>query len=188
MKKIILASKSPRRRQILSQMGYDFIVKESDFVEKTNSTNPIDVAKEFAFGKAQSVFNALTKEEQKSYIVIGSDTVVWADGEIMGKPKDRQDAIRMITKLSTCTHYVYTGYALITDDMKICSYDATAVSFKPLSKEQIEAYVDEFKPFDKAGAYGIQDKGFVISYEGSYDNIVGFPSEKIGEALNKILD
>ncbi len=186
-KKIILASKSPRRKEILTKMGYEFCVLESDFVETTTETEPIKIATSFAIGKAEAVFNSLSEEQKQNSIVIGADTIVCANGEIMGKPKDRADAIRMLTILSTHTHYVITGYAIITANMSECSFDTTAVTFTPLTNEQIEDYVDTFMPYDKAGAYGIQDGGFVINYEGSYDNIVGFPSEKIGEALAKIL-
>ena len=187
-KRIILASKSPRRKEILTKMGYDFTIKESDFIENSCKNDPVEIAKDFALGKAKSVFNSLSKEEKKSVLVIGADTVVCAEGEIMGKPIDRKDAIRMITKLSTCTHQVITGYAVVGEGILECSHDTTSVSFKPLTREQIEKYVDEFEPYDKAGAYGIQDEGFVINYEGSYDNIVGFPSEKVGVLLKKILD
>ncbi len=186
MKKIILASKSPRRKDILNTLGYQFEIVESDFVESSFTTNPKRLAEEFAVGKATTVFNSLS--DNKNSVVIGADTIVVLDDKILGKPHTKERAKEMLWSLMGRTHTVITGYCVISDDKKLSGTVATEVEFNLLSKEQIDEYVEKFLPLDKAGAYGIQD-GYplVKEYRGSYTNIVGLPSEKIEQILKEFI-
>lgn len=183
----ILASKSPRRRELLNNIGMEFTVCESDFDENTVSREldtPIYVS-ELALCKAMS----LVKTAPKNSLIIGADTVVEFDGKILGKPADRTEAIEMLASLSGNVHYVYTGVAVVrSDDAKSCSsYEKTAVYFENISRGEIEYYVDSFSPYDKAGAYGIQGYAgvFVNRIEGDYFNIVGLPVCLLNRIIKK---
>lgn len=145
-------------------------------------TTPIITAETFAIGKAKDVFNNLSNKNDK--LVLGADTVVYFDGEILGKPKDHDDAYAMLKKLSDKEHIVVTGFALVGGDFEFVGHDVTFVRFNRLSKEQILNYVKTGLPFGKAGSYGIQD-GFnlVKSYIGSLNNVIGLPTEKISKLL-----
>ncbi|MBE7082012.1 MAG: septum formation protein Maf [Clostridiales bacterium] len=181
---LILASASPRRKEILQKEGYNFQIISSDYDEKSFTSNPIITAKTFAFEKAKDVFNKL---EDKNAVVLGADTVVYLKGEILGKPIDRQDAKRILKNLSGNKHKVITGYAIISKDKTIIGYDKSTVIFNKLSDSQIESYLDSNLYIGKAGAYGIQDGefNFVKKYKGSMNNIIGLPIEKIKKALKK---
>ncbi len=181
---LILASASPRRKEILQKEGFDFEVITSYYEEKNFTSNPIITAKTFAYEKAKDVFNKL---EDKNAVVLGADTVVYLNGEILGKPVDRQDAKRILQNLSGNKHKVITGYALISKDKTLVGYDKSTVIFNKLSESQIESYLDSNLYVGKAGAYGIQDGefGFVKKYKGSMNNIIGLPIEKIKKALKK---
>ena len=180
--KLVLASASTRRKEILTQFGYNFEVKESNAQELTEGLSPVELAKSNAFIKANSIFtNSL-----EDVVVLGADTIVVLNKEIIGKPKDQNDAIKILSKLSGKVHQVYTGYAIVSKDKKIISFDKTDVKFNLLDQEKIEKYVKEKNPLDKAGAYGIQDGyGLVDSYFGSLYNVIGLPIEKIKEDLSK---
>ena len=184
--KLILASKSPRRNQLLKDLGYDFIVKNSDYEEKSFTNNPYDTAKTFAEGKAKSVFNAI--DCKADLVVLGSDTVVFLDGEILGKPKDEIEARNMLLSLSNKTHKVISGYAVVTKNGVISGYDETFVTFNNLSKKVIDDYLNSGLYKGKAGSYGIQD-GYplVKEYKGSLNNVIGLPTEKLAPILDKIL-
>ena len=179
---LILASNSPRRKQLLSELGVKFSVIVSDFSETNFTNDPIITAETFAIGKAKDVFNNLPNKNDK--LVLGADTVVYFDGEILGKPKDHDDAYAMLKKLSDKEHIVVTGFALVGGDFEFVGHDVTFVRFNRLSKEQILDYVKTGLPFGKAGSYGIQD-GFnlVKSYIGSLNNVIGLPTEKILKLL-----
>lgn len=173
----ILASKSPRRKELLENIGMTFSVVESSFDESTVSKElevPLYV-QELALCKAMS----LVKESPKDCLIIGADTVVEFNGQILGKPADRGEAIEMLSNLSGNVHYVYTGVAVVrsNDAKSSASYEKTAVYFDNISREEIEYYVDNFSVLDKAGAYGIQEYAgvFVKKIEGDYFNIVGLP-------------
>ena len=177
MYKFILASKSPRRKELLENIGLEFTVCESDFDETTVSKEletPLYV-QELALCKAMS----LVKATPKDHLIIGADTVVEFNGEILGKPSNREEAIDMLTRLSGNVHYVYTGVAVVrsNDAKSYASFEKTAVYFDNISKEEIEYYVDTYSPYDKAGSYGIQGYAgvFVNRIEGDYFNIVGLP-------------
>ncbi len=181
--KLILASKSPRRKQILTNYGYNFDVIEADFKESNTSLNPEQTAKANALGKAKAVYNKLDKD----YVVLGADTVVYLDGEILGKPDDARHAMSMLLKLSARTHTVVTGFAIITDNIQIVDCIKSEVTFNDLELEQILEYVKSGLPLDKAGSYGIQDGyNIVKEYKGSLNNIIGLPIEEIKPLLNKL--
>lgn len=178
--KLILASNSPRRKELLLKAGVEFTVISSSFSE-TDKKDGIETAVENAFGKAFSVY-----EQNKDAVVLGADTVVILNGKILGKPKDEQDAFNTLKTLSGKTHYVVTGYAIISENFIEKGYEKTAVTFNKLSDKLITEYVNTGLPLDKAGSYGIQD-GFnlVKNYDGSFTNIVGLPVEKILPLLKK---
>ena len=182
--KLILASASPRRKEILKKEGYNFEIIASDYNEQSFSNNPVKTALVFAFEKAKDVFN---KVHDSGAVVLGADTVVYFNGEILGKPTDRQDAKRILTKLSGNKHKVITGYAIISKNKTIVGYDKSTVIFNKLTDAQIESYLDSNLYEGKAGAYGIQDGefNFVKKYKGSINNVIGLPIEKIKKALKK---
>lgn len=180
--KIILASNSPRRKEILEKFGIDFITIKSDYEEKDVYPAPIDTVKAYALGKAENVFNGLGMP--KDTVVLGADTVVCIDNEIIGKPSDKADAIFTLKKLSGRTHAVITGYCLISRNKSIVDAATSHVTFNKLTDEDIEDYVNKFKPFDKAGSYGVQDDFPLIKeIRGSYYNVMGLPIEDVKEAL-----
>ena len=183
MKEIILASESPRRRQLLKEMGYDFSVIKSDYNEVAFTDNPIETVLTFSQKKAQSVFD---KVQNNDTVIIGCDTVVYFNGKILGKPKDKNEAKKMLSSLSGNTHEVVSGFTIIIGEKTISDYEITKVVFNNLSEKEIDDYISTGKPLDKAGAYGIQDGFLVKEYFGSYTNIVGFPTEKIDKILKEI--
>ena len=167
----VLASASPRREELLSQVLQKFEVVPSDADEKVNiSLFPEQMACALAEKKCDGVF-ALNPYKT----VIGCDTIVVFGGEVLGKPKDRDDAVNTLKKLSGKTHFVVTGVCVRSPFKKLVGFDKTEVKFNILSDEFIKNYVDGGSPMDKAGSYGIQDEGVVKEYFGSYTNVVGLP-------------
>ena len=167
----VLASASPRRRELLSQIIQRFEVIPAKSDEKVNiSLFPEQMACVLAERKCDEVF-ALNPYKT----VIGCDTVVVFGGKVLGKPKDRDDAIQTLKMLSGKTHYVITGVCVQGPFKKLIDFDKTEVKFNILSDEFIQTYVDSGSPMDKAGSYGIQDGGIVREYFGSYTNVVGLP-------------
>ncbi len=183
--RIILASQSPRRKEILREMGIDFECIPSNFSEN-NPDNLFgsDLVMYLAKNKALEVFN-----KNKDALVIGSDTIVCIDDEVLGKPIDREDCYRMLKKLSGRKHSVITGVALLSKDIIDVFYDEAFVEFKELSDEDIYSYMDTLEPFDKAGGYAIQGIGsrLVNKYDGDFYTIVGLPKEKVSNHIKKIL-
>ncbi len=182
---IILASGSPRRKELLKEICKDFVVITSLFEETIFPGElPETLVKRLSMGKAEDVWDC-TKGDR---IVIGADTVVALDGEIMGKPFDATDARRMLKKLSGKIHQVYTGVAVLWDGGKDSFVNMSQVEFYPLSEEEIDAYIDSGEPFGKAGAYAIQLKGklFVKSISGDYSNIVGFPVAEVYHRMSRL--
>ena len=180
--KIILASNSPRRKELLGGLGVDFEVKVLNGVDESYpDTLPAkDVAEYIATEKAA----AYTVQEDE--LLITADTVVIVGQDILGKPKDVADACRMLRELSGKTHQVVTGVCLTTSKEQRRFSVTTDVTFKQLSDAEIEHYVDKYKPFDKAGAYGIQEWiGYigVTALNGSYYNVMGFPVQRVYEEL-----
>ena len=179
-RKIILASKSPRRKQILSEMGYSFETIPSNYEEQLpqGQFRP-EMIQELAYNKALEV----SKRIGANYLVLGADTMVVHNDKVLGKPHSREEAYEMLKLLSNDKHYVVTGIAAIDNFTEAIQkqYVITYVTFNLLTDEMINYYIDNFKPFDKAGAYGIQElpKGFVKNIEGEFDNVVGFPSKAV---------
>lgn len=187
--KIILASASPRRKELMEQLGLEFEIRVSDVEEIVTGTNPTEVVKELSALKARAVFQNTTEE----VLVIGADTVVALDGEILGKPADRQDAENMLRRLQGREHSVYTGVTLCVrkngEEKKISFSEGTGVRFYPMTEEEIKWYVETSEPEDKAGAYGIQGIGgrFVERIKGDYNNVVGLPIARLYHETKNII-
>lgn len=184
MKRIILASASPRRKELLSQIGLKFEIMPSDADETFDNTVSIEEnIKRIAYDKAFYVKPDLDEH----CVVIGADTVVSIDNEVLGKPCDKNDAAEMLKKLSGNTHIVYTGYAIIrmSDNKTAVGYEKTYVTFRNLTEDEIEAYISSGEPMDKAGSYGVQGIGavFVTKINGDYNNVVGLPLCSLTKAL-----
>ncbi len=177
---LILASRSPRRRKLLQQLGLDFEVHPSDLDEKaTNHRLPEQLVEQLALEKARRVATRFPEA-----LTLGADTIVVLEGEVLNKPADEAEARAMLRRLSGRTHTVYTGVALIHpgSQREIVDYEATRVTFAPLSDAEIDAYVATGSPLDKAGAYGIQDDYgavFIRRIEGDYYNVVGLPLHRL---------
>lgn len=186
---IVLASASPRRREILQGLGIEFRVAVSGADEDIpEGTPPYLAVERLSLLKAADV----AKNEKKNALVLGADTVVVLDGEILGKPKDEEDAVRMLTALSGREHSVLTGISVIrrSDAKGVSVYEETKVKFLELSDEQIRAYVKSGEPMDKAGAYGIQGKGSLLieKIDGDYFNVVGLPVCRLARLLAEEFD
>ena len=183
--KYVLASASPRRRELLSQILEEFEVIPAVAEEKVNlSLFPENMACSLAESKCDEVF---AKNPEKT--VIACDTIVVYGPQILGKPKDREDAVQTLKMLSGKTHYVITGVCVRNKRKKLVDFDKTEVKFNVLTDEFIAGYVDGGSPMDKAGSYGIQDGGVVDVYYGSYTNVVGLPvalTKKLIEEVSKI--
>lgn len=176
----ILASNSPRRREILSMLGMDFEVMVSDCDENVRaSMTPDRLVRELARRKAEAVFGTLPRTDER--IVLAADTIVWDGRRVLGKPKDKKDAFNTLLSLSGREHAVYTGVALLgrvgSRTVSSVRAERTVVRFAKLSENEIRAYVDSGEPLDKAGSYGIQGFGgiFVTELHGDYYNVVGLP-------------
>ena len=182
--KIILASNSPRRKELLAGLDVDFSVRVIDGIDESypNDLPTCDIAEYISRKKAAAYRQSMAADE----LVITADTVVILDNEVMGKPHDEADAHRMLRELSGQTHQVITGVTLTTLEQQTSFSVKTDVTFKRLSAEEIDYYVQKYKPFDKAGAYGIQEWiGYigVTALHGSYFNVMGLPVQRIYEAL-----
>lgn len=183
MAEIILASASPRRRELLALAGVDFTVKVADVEEIIpENASPDEVVKSLAMQKAQAV-----AKQNPDNIVIGSDTVVALGNTILGKPKDEENAVEMLKMLSGRSHTVYTGVALVHGEKTANFCEATQVVFHTLDEREIRDYVATKEPMDKAGAYGIQGKGCVLVEKivGDYFNVVGLPVSRVYKELKK---
>ena len=182
--KIILASKSPRRKEILQTLGIDFSIVTADTDECSDQTDPALLVEQLSLQKAQDVQDMLDAQDKllPDTLIIASDTVVARNGEILGKPHDREDARRMIHGLQNSTHHVLSGIALCYIDAEgnregAVSHASTAVHFGPMSDADVELYLDSGEPYDKAGAYAIQGLAgrWITGIEGDYFNVVGLP-------------
>lgn len=183
--KIILASKSPRRKEILETMGVSFEIDVADVDESVDvCLSPVEAVCEISKRKAQKVAERHGGDE----IVISADTVVVIDGKIIGKPKDKEDAFCILKNLSGRTHEVYTGFTVCGNGKTKTDFEVTKVHFKELLDEDIRRYVATGESMDKAGAYGIQQKGnlFVDYIHGDYYNVVGFPISKICVTIQEL--
>ncbi len=187
-KRIILGSGSPRRRELLSSMGIDFTVDaETSFIESFDPATPhAEIPLRLAEGKSRGFHRALAEDE----ILITSDTLVLCDDAILGKPRDREDAIRMLRLLSGRRHEVITGVCLRDRRRVLTAADTAEVWFKDLTDAEIIHYVDQYQPLDKAGAYGIQEWiGYIgiPRIAGSFYTIMGFPTHLVYDLLCRFL-
>ncbi|MBO7740048.1 MAG: septum formation protein Maf [Clostridia bacterium] len=181
---MILASQSPRRREMFDRLGLDYKAMTSDADETiTESLSPAEYVKTLALRKAKALSSAVSKDDY----VIAADTVVALDGEIYGKPIDYADAFRMIASFSGKTHEVYTAFAIVRGERVYAEAVATAVTFRTLSDHEIDYYIQKEAPYDKAGAYGIQELAgiFVEKVEGNFDNVVGLPLCQLEVAMKQ---
>ena len=181
--KIILASASPRRSDLLAQMGYEFEVIPADVDETVQSgADPADEAVRLAVAKAEGVTGRVSPA-----VVIGADTLCALDGQILGKPRDRGHAAEMLRRLSGTRHHVITGICVLNTETgrRVAETVSTAVTMRPMTDEQIREYVDSGEADGKAGAYAIQETAdrYVLNIEGSFDNVVGLPTERLAEIL-----
>ena len=189
-KKIVLASQSPRRKQLLEWAEIDFEIKvlhtDEDYPDNLEIENvPIFIANK----KGNIVWESLIKDEQQNTIVIAADTVVVLDNQIIGKPENREEACSILTKLSGKKHRVITGVCVISNHGYTRFYDITYVQFHSLTQQQIEYYVDHYKPYDKAGAYAIQEWIGVTgiqSIDGDFYNVMGLPVSRVVNCLKTL--
>lgn len=196
MKKIILASSSPRRRELMAQAGFAFEVLVSEADETIETETPGEMVEVLSERKAAAVAEEIKRQgfAEESVLLVGADTMVAIDGKKLGKPKDEKGAEKMLEELSGRTHQVYTGVTLIRlrkaengsilQESRTFS-EGTDVSFYPLTKEEIRSYIATGEPMDKAGAYGIQGKAavFVKEIKGDYNNVVGLPIARLYQEL-----
>lgn len=179
---LILASSSPRRQYLMREAGFSFTVEKPDVEETFPPEMPVDqVAKYLAAKKAEFFRPTITDQ-----LVVTADTVVIINNYILNKPQDRLEAIEMLTVLSGKTHRVITGVCILSAEKEISFDDITDVTFKTLTRAEIEFYVDHYKPYDKAGAYGAQDWIGLVAIEkinGSYFNVMGLPIHKVYQHL-----
>lgn len=182
--KYVLASASPRRKELFALIVPEFEVIPAKSEEKFNmSLFPEQVACSVAESKCDEVFLSNTDKT-----VVGCDTIVVSDGEILGKPKDATDAENTLKRLSGKTHFVITAVCVRNKHKKLLEYEKTEVRFNTLSDDFIKIYVDSGSPMDKAGSYGIQDGGLVKEYFGSYTNVVGLPVSLVKKMLGEVLE
>ena len=212
---IILASGSPRRKELLTQAGLNFVIVTADVDETPTEKEPVRIVEELSRRKALAVAERLRTEKEnrekerkkvseaegKDFLlkgrqssmdaswILAADTIVAMDGDILGKPSDEEDAVRMLRELSGKTHEVYTGVTLLSAKQSSVTFSVrTGVKFYPLSETEILDYVASGEPMDKAGAYGIQGLGarLVERIEGDYNNVVGLPLAEVQRRLNEM--
>lgn len=190
--KIILASGSPRRKELLGKLIAKFDIITSNFDEdtiKTQEKNPEELVKKLSLYKANDVLNKL--ETQKNFVIIAADTIVCINNEILGKPTDKNDAKQMLKKLSNNSHYVLTGMTVIINKNGIIKKETvcskSTIYFKKLTENEIIEYVNTGEPLDKAGSYAIQGIGnkFIKKYDGNFDSIVGLNTNSLKDILEK---
>ena len=185
--KIILASRSPRRQKLLRELGLKFevVIREYEEIYPEGMSGEA-IARYVAHEKAASFKNEISDNE----IVIAADTIVWCNNKVLGKPFSREDAICILKEISGNTHEVITGVSIRSQSKDLTFSDSTKVTFEALSDEEINYYIDNYKPFDKAGAYGIQEWIGIIAcshIEGSYFNVVGLPVQRLYKELQNFL-
>lgn len=185
---VILASASPRRRELLGQIGINFRIQVSEVEERIGAVGPDEAVRELSAQKAEAVMAQLAQKEGS--LVIGADTVVSCDGVILGKPVDAEDAKRMLRLLSGRSHEVYTGVTLLHGENRerYTFAERTVVHFAPMTEEEISDYVATGDPMDKAGAYGIQGicARYITGIEGDYNNVVGLPVGRLYQELKTV--
>lgn len=185
--KIILASRSPRRQQLLRELGlkFDVIIRDYEEIYPEGLTGE-EIARFVAYEKAASFKSELSYDE----IVIAADTIVWCNNKVLGKPVDQQDAIRILKEISGNSHEVITGVSIRSQSKEFTFSDSTKVSFEALKDEEIGYYIEKYKPYDKAGAYGIQEWIGIMAcshIDGSYFNVVGLPVQMLYKELQNFI-
>lgn len=182
-----MASQSPRRQELLRGLDIDFIIRVADIDEVyPNNLKAEEIPIYLAEQKANAMLSGLLEDD----ILLTADTIVWNNGKAINKPKDRSDAYKMISELSGNEHTVYTGVQLTTTKQKISFFSETKVTFSVLDESEINYYLDKYEPYDKAGAYGIQEWiGYIgiEKIEGSYYNVMGFPLHQVYQHLKEII-
>ena len=184
--RIILASGSPRRQQFLKELDIDFEIRLKDIEEIYPKHLKAEEITNFLAKLKASAFEA---DLEKNDILITSDTIVWLNNKALGKPKDYDDAFEMLSEMSGTTHKVITSVCLKTTNKEIVFFEETLVTFTKLSADEIKYYLDNYKPFDKAGSYGIQEWIGLVAIEkieGSYANVVGLPTHRLYEEMMKL--
>ena len=185
-KELVLASASPRRKWLMNELGVSFSVQPKN-IEEIYPENL--KAQEIPLFLSNLKANAFSQEELEGKIVLTSDTIVWLNGAELQKPKDLNDAKRMIKLLSGATHEVFTAITIRTSEQSISDFDRTEVTFRELTEEEIDFYVEKYQPLDKAGSYGIQEWiGYVgiEKIEGCYFNVMGLPLRKVYDVLSRL--
>ncbi|MGI6508986.1 MAG: Maf family protein [Erysipelotrichaceae bacterium] len=185
MKKLILASKSPRRKELLELLGFDFDVISSEVDEvSSEDLSPEEMVKALAYQKAKAVF-----ETHPDNVVLGSDTIVVVDDEILGKPKNERQAKEMMLKMKDREHQVITGVAVLSKKEEIIFSDISNVHFNDIEEAEIDRYVKTDEPYDKAGGYAIQGWAarYISAIEGNYYTIMGLPLDKVFKYVKKML-
>ncbi len=193
MVRVILASESPRRKEIMEKMGIQFESMVADINEEVLNTKPRQMVQELAALKAKKVADIFEDDYDNKIVIIGADTMVFHKGRLMGKPVDEEDAFKMIKMISNDVHQVYTGVCIIIledgkETKRISFASSTGVWVNPLSPKQIKDYLATGEPMDKAGAYGIQGRFgiFIKKIQGDYYNVVGLPIAEIYEKLLEV--
>ncbi|MFN3561011.1 MAG: Maf family protein [Chloroherpetonaceae bacterium] len=188
MTELVLASKSPRRQALLKLLQVPFCILTAETSEDFEpSLLPKEIVTELAVRKGKAVFDCYPTETA-SKIILSADTIVVLNGEVLNKPSDEAHAFEMLSKLQGKTHEVFTGFALLKGDRIVVEVERTAVTFAPMSADEIRTYIQVAKPFDKAGAYGIQDDigaCFIERIDGCYYNVVGLPLAKLYKTLKQ---
>lgn len=188
MNKLVLASASPRRKELLEQIGLEFTVCASQGPEVTTRFMPDEVVKELSYQKAKDVYNRGNRDK----VVIGADTIVWFEESILGKPKNEKECFEMLKSIQGQKHYVYTGVTIVWNDgvsTHVVSFcESTKVEIHRMSDEEINAYIATKDPLDKAGGYGIQGPfaKYVDRIEGDYNNVVGLPVARLYQEMKSL--
>lgn len=191
-KRVILASGSPRRKELLGELFPEFDIIPAKGEENYQASRPDEIVKELSLQKAEEIFRQQAEISEGSLLVIGADTIVVKEQQVLGKPADEEEAFSMLSALSGTSHQVYTGvslyYRIDEKSFHKSFYEETGVCFWPMSREEIKAYIASGDPMDKAGAYGIQSGGkrYVKGIEGDYLNVVGLPLSRLYQELKDL--
>ena len=196
MSRLILASASPRRRELLARIGLSFEILPARGEENPHSAIPEEMVQELSAGKALEIYGSLEEQEKEEAMIIGADTLVAFGNRVMGKPQDEKDAFDMLFLLQGNTHQVYTGVTLLytpkgeTACKKLTFVEKTDVTMYPMTEQEILEYIATGEPMDKAGAYGIQGKcaAYVREICGDYNNVVGLPVSRLYQELKRIVN
>lgn len=185
--RIILASNSPRRQELLSGLGLTFTVKVLPDIDESYPANlQRDEIPQYISRSKADAYRSIMQDQD---LIITADTIVWVEGEVLGKPKDEAEAVEMLRKLSGRTHQVVTGVTLTTKDQQTSFATVSDVAFTQLDEDEIQYYVEHYRPMDKAGAYGVQEWIGLVGVEslsGSYFNVMGLPVQRLYHALKKM--